>query len=72
MRVIEKPKYVLSDEEQFKIQVKTWLNDSHYWSEGQNGVHYCLWCKQIQLTQLDWSTLCKSNPEILKLTTNVD
>ena len=68
MIVIEKPKYVLSDEEQFKIQLQTWLNDSHYWAEGQNGVIYCLWCNKIQPIQLYWSTLCNSNPEILKIT----
>jgi hypothetical protein len=67
MRVRQKPKYVLSDEEQFRFQVKTWLNDSHYWCEGQNGMNYCLWCNKIEPTQLDSSTLCHLNPEIFKI-----
>jgi hypothetical protein len=69
MRVIEKPKYVLSDEQQFEIQVKSWLNDSHYWTEGQNGLICCLWCNKIQPIELNNSTLCYLNPEILKITT---
>jgi len=68
MKVSQKPKYVYSEEELFKIQLQTWMNDSHYWTEGQNGLICCLWCNKIQPIQLDWSTLCLSNPEILKLT----
>ena len=61
------PRPIISEENQFELDFYSWLNDSHYWIEKSNGGHQCEWCGQIQPQELNHSTLCQQNPEIVKL-----
>lgn len=70
-----KPAPVVSDEDLFRNQFFSWLNDSHYWEQvttGMINIYCCKWCNKIQPTEVNNSTLCMKNPEILKVLHGID
>jgi hypothetical protein len=62
------PRPVESEENKFNREFYQWLNDSHYWIEENDGKNVtCKWCGAVMPLMLNHSTLCKKNPEILKI-----
>ena len=61
------PQVLISEEDKFKLQFQSWLNDSHYWNYKDYGVAVCEWCYQVMPLSSEQSSLCIKNPEILKI-----
>lgn len=61
------PQPTISDEDKFKIQSDTWLNDSHYWIQRSSTVCICEWCGTSMPICSEYSVLCMDNPVIKKL-----
>jgi hypothetical protein len=64
------PKPIISEENEFEIQMYDWLSDSHYWIQKSDTSFVCKWCKDDIPMMLSHSRLCKNNPELLKLLYN--
>lgn len=68
-----RPEPIVSEENEYNNQFYSWLHDSHYWIvEEDFNVYYCKWCNRISPVNLEHSSLCLKNPEILKLLSKFD
>ena len=63
--------FIMNEPDQSRVELASWIFDSHFWIEDYPGYFHCLYCN-IQHTSTmgitDDAPLCSQNPAVLRLT----